>query len=67
MKQTFTISAKVTISVYTKVDAESIEEAIEIANDRTPMSILPNGGDNERENWMLDEIDGEPFELTAEQ
>jgi len=59
----FLISAKVTVSVYTKVEAETLEEAIEIANDRTPMSIIANGGDNEDENWMLDEIDGEPFDL----
>ena len=59
----FLISAKVTISVYTKVEAKTLEEAIEIANDRTPMSIISNGGDNEHENWMVDEIDGTPYEL----
>lgn len=62
----FLISAKVTISVYTKVEAETLEEAIEIANDRTPMGIVANGGDNEHENWMVDEIDGEPFDLHEE-
>ena len=62
----FLISAKVTISVYTKVEAETIEQAIEMANDRTPMAIVPNGFDTERENWMLDEIDGEPFDLHEE-
>ena len=59
----FLISAKVTISVYTKVKAETLEEAIEIANDRTPMAIIANGGDNECDNWMADEIDGTPYEL----
>jgi hypothetical protein len=59
----YLISAKVTVSVYTKVNAETLEEAIEIANDRTPMAIIANGGDNEEENWMLNEIDGEPFDL----
>jgi hypothetical protein len=59
----FLISAKVTISVYTKVEAETLEEAIEIAVDRTPMSIIPDGVDNENENWMVDEIDGIPFDL----
>ena len=62
----FLISPKVTISVYTKVEAETLEEAIEIANDRTPMAIVANGGDNEHENWMVDEIDGEPFDLHEE-
>lgn len=59
----FTISAKVTISVYTKVEAETLEEAIAIAGGRMPMSIIPNGGDNEDENWMVDEIDGTPYDL----
>ena len=59
----FLISAKVTISVYTRVQAETLEEAIEIANDRSPMAIIANGGDNEYDNWMADEIDGEPFDL----
>ena len=27
------------------------------------MSIIPNCGDNEHENWMVDEIDGTPYEL----
>jgi hypothetical protein len=62
----FLIYAKVTVSVYTKVEAETIEQAIELANDRTPMAIIPNGGDTEGENWMLDEIDGEPFDLHEE-
>ena len=66
----FLISAKVTVSVYTKVEVETlegaIEGAIEIANDRTPMEIIANGGYNEDENWMLDEIDGEPFDLHEE-
>ena len=62
MKEYF-ISAKVTVSIYTKVQAETLEEAIEIAKDRTPMSIIADGYDHEGENWMLDEIDGEPFDL----
>jgi len=62
--KSFIISAKVVVSVYTEVEAETFEEALEIAtNERTPMSITPNGGDNKNENWMLDEIDGEPYDL----
>ena len=60
----FELTAKVTISVYTKVIAETEQEAIEIAkNERTPMAIVANGGDNELNNWMSDEIDGEPFDI----
>jgi len=59
----FSISGKITITVYTVVEAETIEAAIEEAKHRTPMAIIPNGGDNELENWMADEMDGEPFDL----
>ena len=62
----FLISAKVTISVYTKVESETLEEAISIAEERMPMSIVSNGSDNENENWMVDEIDGTPYELHEE-
>ena len=44
-------------------EGKTIEEAIQIAKDRAPMAIIANGGDNEQENWMLYEIDGEPFDL----
>lgn len=60
----FILSAKVTISVYTKVFAETFEEAVEIAeSERTIMSVIPNGGDNELDNWMCDELDGEPYDI----
>lgn len=64
----FELTAKVTISVYTKVEADTIEQAIEIAKrERFMMSIASNGGDNEFENWMADELDGEPYEIQEAQ
>lgn len=60
----FILSARVTISVYTKVRAETLEEAIEIAKkERQMMSIVSNGGDREDYNWMCDELDGEPYDI----
>ena len=60
----FILSAKVTISVYTKVEAETLEEAIEIAiEERQMMNIVSNGGDTEDCNWMCDELDGEPYDI----
>ena len=59
----YLIYATVTISTYTRVYAETLEDAIEIASDRSPMSVTPNGGDNEYESWMVDEIDGTPYDL----
>lgn len=59
----FNLTATITISVYTIVKAHTLEEAIKIAKDKTPMDIVPTGGDNVIDNWMCDEIDGEPYDI----
>lgn len=59
----FKLEAKVTISICTNVFAKTLEEAIKLANKRTPMGVIATGGANEHENWMTDEIDGQPFDL----
>ena len=59
----FTISARVTISAYTKVEANTLEEAIELASERDFMGIPPNNYYTEDEFWMVDEIDGAPYDL----
>lgn len=60
----FLLTAKMTISVYTKVEADTIEEAIKIADKRTDyMSITSNNGDSEDEVWMVDELDGTPYDI----
>ena len=56
----YEIGALVTISITTTVEADSYEEAIEIAEGRQMMSILPNNGETEDEYWMAYELDGEP-------
>jgi len=63
----FQLAAKMTISVYTKVEAETLEEAIKIAEERQDyMSIVSNNGDSEDDTWMVDELDGTPYEIHAE-
>lgn len=59
----YKLTAKMTISVYTEVEADSLEEAIKIAEDRDYMSIASNGADSEESEWMCDELDGYPFEI----
>lgn len=58
--KTFELTATFTISGYTKVEAETLEEAIEIADNRPTMGIVTSGADTEDDSWMIDEIDGEP-------
>ena len=60
--KTFKLTAKVTISVYTEVEAETFEEALEIAGER---SIEQGNWDseNKKDSWISDEYDGEIFDI----
>ena len=62
----FKLTALVTVSVYTTVEANSIEEAKEIAQDRGFMSISSNGGDTENDSWICEELDGFPNDINEE-
>jgi LPS O-antigen subunit length determinant protein (WzzB/FepE family) len=53
----FKLTAKVTISVYTKVKADSIEEAIKIAEERE-IEESDYQGQKQHECWVSDEYDG---------
>lgn len=52
--------ANVTISVYTEVEANTLKEAIEIAQERELMGITQSGCDTEEDAWLCDELDGVP-------
>ena len=60
----FRLTANVTISVYTEVEADTLEEAIEIAKERDLMVIVGTGGDTKTNAWMTDELDGMPENIT---
>lgn len=56
----FNLSAKVTVSTYTTIEAETLEEAISISGDRD-VAIGGNcSGESENYSWIVEEIDGEP-------
>lgn len=59
----FDCIARVTISVYTEVEAKTADEAKRIAEDRNLMHVIHTGGENKNEFWMCDELDGEPEEI----
>lgn len=59
----FLIVAKVSVSVYTKVKAETIEEAMKIAEDRDMMEIVHDGSPEYDTYWILEEIDGTPYDF----
>lgn len=66
MIKTFKFAGKVTISVYTTVEAETLEDALEIANEKALMDITHTGGATEETEWMADELDGEVFDIHEE-
>lgn len=63
MSKIYKLSAKVTISVYTEVEAETEEEALEIAKERQNGELAINSGYSEDEFWVAEELDGEPFDV----
>lgn len=65
MKKKFALTAEMTISLYTEVQAETLEEAIEIAKERELMTVVSTGGDTKYDSWMSDELDGMPENITA--
>jgi hypothetical protein len=64
--KTFKLIADITVSVYTNVEAETLDEAIELANDRYSMQVLHDESNDPNEEWILDEIDGEVFNVRQE-
>lgn len=57
----------VTVSAYTEVEADSKEEAMEIARDRA-VEIGGNGsGQYPDESWIIDDADGSPVDIRFEE
>ena len=64
----FNLVAKITISAFTSVKAETLEKAIQLANERKDMmSIASNNGDTPDEVWMIEELDGTPYDIIGEE
>lgn len=63
----YTVTGKITITTYTTVEANSEEEALKLAEKRDDkMFISSNNGDTAEDVWMVDELDGDPYELSIE-
>ena len=60
----FKLEGKVTISVFTEIEAETLEEAIKISED---LEIVKNEWGQEylkTENWVSDDFDGNVFDIS---
>lgn len=67
----YIVSASVTVSVWTEVEADTAEQARELAEDRPMQSLCHRCGETrrgqEREEWRTSgELDGTPSGLRAE-
>ena len=58
--KTFHLSASVTVSAYTQVRAETLEEAIQIAEGRDVVLDFNGSGESPSESWCISEPDGSP-------
>ena len=62
----FALSCVVTVGAYTYVEAESLAEAIEIAETREVVFHTTNSGTDPDESWCVEEPDGAPMEITGD-
>jgi hypothetical protein len=59
----FSLGCEVTVSAYTTVEADSLEEALKLAEDREVVIGGICSGTDEREQWVIDEADGSPLNI----
>lgn len=69
IKRTYRVVAMCTISVHTDVEATSKREAVKLARGRSMMSLCHQcSGGSSHDEWSTSgELDGTPFDLTAEE
>jgi hypothetical protein len=60
----YNLNAMITVSTYTEVEANSAEEAIEIAQNR--YCEFSGSGYEASECWIIDDVDGVPINITVE-
>lgn len=59
----YRLKSKITISAYTVVEADTLEEAIEIAKSRDTIDYINTSRYNTKDTWISEEVDGEPFDI----
>ena len=60
---TFKFSAVIGVSAYTTVEADTEEEALEIAERREPVIGGRTSGFSDDEHWIVEEADGTPTNI----
>jgi hypothetical protein len=56
----FNLTCEVTVSAFTIVEADTVEPAIAIAEDRAPVIGGIGTGEDPAESWIIEKADGMP-------
>jgi hypothetical protein len=64
--KTYNLGCAVTVSAYTRIVAASLEEAIEVASYRDVVLGGPCSGADPSEEWVIEEADGSPTDIRAD-
>ncbi len=62
----FKLTGQVTISTFTEVEADSLEEAIYNVKNRGMCDVHIDSCYSEEDCWMIDELDGYPYNIKQE-
>jgi hypothetical protein len=63
----YKLSCHVTVSAYTTVEADSLEDAIEEASGRSVELHFNGSGTDPNDVWCVEEADGDPENVTVEE
>ncbi len=61
----YNCSCMITVSAYCVVEAKNKEEAERLAGDMQPALHFNGSGTYPDQNWLVEEPDGEPFNITV--
>lgn len=62
----FNLVCQVTVSAQTVVEAESLDDALKIARDREVVISTGHDGAEVTEQWLVEEADGSPCDISHE-
>ena len=59
----FDLTASVAVSASTQVEADTLEEAIRIAEGRDVQLGFNGSGNSSKDVWLIEDADGSPFDV----
>ena len=65
MSETFYLSCTVTVSAYTNIEADTLEEAIKLSKERPVVIGGIGSGNDSVDYWIIDDADGSPENIVS--